>query len=278
MQTLRVDMLLMMLHWAADLCEQWAQPCRSWSRPGSSQCWYKRRSVRAERWGPQENILGHRTQMWSSCSQREAHHPVTDKSTSNMVWDNTNKTTNFNFTFCLAVITSLLFRCTGIIKYGKCSQSSYLIPQNVWVWFPFNHNSQTGSLPNMHIHILHDGFKLGRHYGRIRITHLCICVKHNGLHECNYYCLHAVNSLNKDKTPQMMLMFLYSKIIDPNHGEAEVTKKESLKLSLEFVILNSQSFTSKIAKAKHKLQAACRCWHLLLPVVSSKSSGFKLKS
>ena len=82
-----VDTLLLMLHWIADLCEQWAQPCRSWSRPGSLQCRCTRQSVRAGRWGPRENIPGRRIQMWSDCSQIEARHPVTDQLTVNIVWD-----------------------------------------------------------------------------------------------------------------------------------------------------------------------------------------------
>ncbi len=41
---------------------------------------------------------------------------------------------------------------------------SDLIPENIWVRFSFNHNSQTGRLPDVHIHILHDAFKLRRHY------------------------------------------------------------------------------------------------------------------
>lgn len=50
----------------------------------------------------------------------------------------------------------------------EISSLTDLIPQNIWVWFPFNHNSQTARLPSVHIHILHDGFKLRGHYERIR--------------------------------------------------------------------------------------------------------------
>lgn len=56
----------------------------------------------------------------------------------------------------------LVFDSTTFTK----SSISYLIPQNVRVWFPFDHDSQPGRLPDVHVHILHDGFKLRRHCNR----------------------------------------------------------------------------------------------------------------
>lgn len=90
-----------MFCWSADLYELWVQPCRSWSRPGSSQCRCTRRSVRGGRWGQPGNILGHRTQTWSDCSQREAHHPATEQATIHSV-----AVANFSVIFSLEIIIS----------------------------------------------------------------------------------------------------------------------------------------------------------------------------
>lgn len=100
-----------MFCWTADLYEPWVQLCRSWSQPGSWQCRCTHRSVQGGRWGQQGNILGHRTQMWSGHSQREARRPATDQSTISMVLDHNNKTANFTVTCYLAVLPSWLYRC-----------------------------------------------------------------------------------------------------------------------------------------------------------------------
>lgn len=144
-----------------DLCGRWVRPCRSWSRPGSSRCRCTHRSDRGRRWGQRGSILGHRTQMWSGCSRRAAHHPATDQSTINMVFSITQPGCNWNEKRSLEDILALKKH-----HRWQFSQTSHLKPQNIWVWFPFNHNSQTARLPDVHVHILHDGFKLGRHYGR----------------------------------------------------------------------------------------------------------------
>lgn len=134
MQSVWMHTVLLMFCWTADLYELSVQLCRSWSRPGFSQCRCTHRSVRGGRSGQQGNILGHRTQTWSDCSQREARHPATDQSTINMILDYTNNAADFNVTFSLAVVISwLLCRTSANLTQRKHSLSDIKLPLNNFI-------------------------------------------------------------------------------------------------------------------------------------------------